>query len=502
MITNHSYLDNPTFRGMRRHLMQTFDEIHLLDLHGNALKREVCPDGSPDENVFDIRQGVAIAFFIKRGLERRGESTVRHFERWGRREEKYIWLEEHEAPSTPWQELRPRSPSYLLVPHDDALGTRYEAFAALSSIFPLHSVGIVTARDALTIHWTPDEVWRTVGVFSRMDPELARQAYRLGKDARDWKVPMAQKDLLDSGPARENVLPILYRPFDMRYTYYTGRSRGFLCMPRTEVMSHMAREENLALCIGRQGQAVGGSVWDLAFCSRHIEDFNLFYRGGNVNFPLYLCGGSEPAPRQTEMFVRTQLQGRQSNLNPEVVAALAHGRRVEPDSEIFHYIYAILFTPAYRKKYAEFLRRDFPRVPFTADAGLFSEVAALGARLTELHLLRSPELVPPVCRFEGQGDGRVARGKGLRYDAAQARVYINATQYFAPVPPEVWGYPIGGYQVCHKWLKDRQERRLELDDIRTYCRIVTALGRTIAIQEELDALYPRIEQDLVTGVLN
>ena len=153
----------------------------------------------------------------------------------------------------------------------------------------------------------------------------------------------------------------------------------------------------------------------------------------------------------------------------------------------------MLYAPAYREKYAGFLRLDFPRIPFTADRELFAALAALGGRLVALHLLTSPELDPPAARFEGAGDGRVARGKGLRYDADAQRVYINETQYFAPVPADVWAYQIGGYQVCHKWLKDRQERQLSLDEIRTYCRIVTALARTIEIQGELDALYGAVE---------
>nr|MBC7245340.1 N-6 DNA methylase [Chloroflexota bacterium] len=294
MITNHGYLDNPTFRGMRRSLMQTFDEIYLLDLHGNALKRERCPDGSPDENVFDIRQGVAIALFVKlphtpselagRGLG----GGVYHADLWGLRADKYGWLKEHDVTTTPWAKIHPRPPFYLFVPREEAELERYNAFPSVTDIFEKYSVGIVTARDKLTIRWTPQEVWTTVLNFSRLDPELARQAYGLGKDARDWKVTLAQKDLHDSGPERDKVVPILYRPFDVRYTYYTGRSRGFLCMPRPEVMRHMLAGENVALCIGRQGQAVGGEVWNLAYCSAHVEDLNLFYRGGNVNFPLYL----------------------------------------------------------------------------------------------------------------------------------------------------------------------------------------------------------------------
>ena len=184
----------------------------------------------------------------------------------------------------------------------------------------------------------------------------------------------------------------------------------------------------------------------------------------------------------------------------DLVAALAkaYGREPSPE-EIFHYVYAVLYAPTYREKYAEFLRLDFPRIPFTSDPELFKKMAELGGRLVELHLLRSPELDPPLARFQGEGDGKVivSGKKGLRYDAERERAYINPNQYFAPVPPKVWEYQIGGYQVCHKWLKDRKDRVLTLDDIRTYCRITTALSKTIDIQRETGEIYPAVEESVL-----
>ena len=499
MITNHGYLDNPTFRGMRRSLMHTFDDIYILDLHGNSLKKETAPDGSPDENVFDIRQGVAIVFFVKRDSPKERAARVHHAELYGTRESKYDWLDAHDRGITEWQKVNPVSPFYLLVPRDEALEAEYRRFISIPEVFPVNSVGIVTARDHLTIRWSEQEAWDTVCTFSGMEPELARQGYELGNDARDWKVAMAQKDLLDSGPIRKKVVPILYRPFDMRHTYYTGRSRGFLCMPRSEIMQNMLAGENLALCVGRQGHVVGAGEWNLIYCSQTIEDFNLFYRGGNVNFPLYLY----PTADRDDLFAHHEASERQPNLNPKLVAALteAHGQVPSPE-EIFHYIYAILHAPSYREKYAEFLRTDFPRVPFAGTRKLFANTATLGSRLAALHLLNSPELDPPTCRFEGQGDAVVVRTKaqGFRYDADEQRMYVNKTQYFGPVPSEVYEYQIGGYQVCDKWLKDRKERRLNLDDIRTYCRMVTAIGLTLMLQKRMGGLYLEVEKNLLPSV--
>ncbi len=497
MITNHSYLDNPTFRGMRQSLMHTFDDIYILDLHGNSLKKETCPDGSPDKNVFDIRPGVAIAFFIKRGLKKKRDAIIHHAESYGTRESKYDYLDTHDLVSTEWKKISPNSPFYMFIPRDEALEAKYRRFISVPEIFSAQVVGLFTARDKLTIHWSEEEVWNTVRAFSGMDPESARQGYQLGKDSRDWKVTLAQKDLLDSGPKRENVVPILYRPFDVRHTYYTGRSRGFICMPRQEVMRHMLAGENLSLCVGRQGQAVGAGEWNLIYCSQRIEDLNLFYRGGNVNFPLYLY----PTADQSDLFAQLEPTERHPNLNSNLISALekAHGNEPSPE-EIFYYIYAILHVPIYREKYAEFLRIDFPRVPFTADRELFVLLATLGKRLADLHLLTSSELDPPACHFEGEGDAMVARtkAKGFWYDPDECRMYINKTQYFGSISSDVYEYRIGGYRVCDKWLKDRKERRLELDDIRTYCRMVTAIGITIGIQQELDTVYPDVEQNLVT----
>jgi hypothetical protein len=495
MITNHGYLDNPTFRGMRQSLMRTFDEIYILDLHGNSLKKETCPDGSPDKNVFDIRQGVAIAFFIKRGGKQKADAVVRHAERWGSRDGKYDWLNAQDLKHTDWVELKPGSPSYLFIPRDRALEASYQKFPSVPEVFPVNSVGIVTARDGLTIHWTAEDVWRTVTLFSRMDPELARTGYALGEDARDWKVTLAQKDLLDSGPAREKVAPILYRPFDVRHTYYTGQSRGFIGQPQQRVSRQLLEGENFGLIIPKRVELAG--AWQHAFVASAMADHvAVSLKTVDYQFPLYLYPTVDPG----DPFAEHQVSARQPNLNPALVSALteAYGEKPAPE-EIFHYVYAVLYAPAYRLKYSEFLRMDFPRLPFTADAKLFQRLAALGASLTALHLLTSPELDPPACRFEGQGDSRVGKGSaGLRYEAGQQRVYVNATQYFAPVAEAVWTYQVGGYQVCEKWLKDRRERRLELDDIRAYCRIVTALGRTIEIQAEIDALYSGVEQNVVT----
>lgn len=480
-ITNHSYLDNPTFRGMRQHLMNHFDEIYILDLHGNSLKKEKCPDGSKDENVFDIRQGVAIGFFIKnKEKSPTNECKVFHSERWGLREKKYEWLSSHDKETTEWDEIQPRSPYYFFVPKKEKYRAKYDTFWKITENIPINSVGLFTARDGLTIKWSPDEVRQTVNQFAKMEPELARKTFNLGKDVRDWKVKMAQEDLINSGLKKDKIVPILYRPFDIRYTYYTGKSRGFHCMPRPKFMKHLMKK-NVALCIGRAGQVVGlEKPWNIVFCSDHIIDLNLFYRGGSANFPLYLYDD----------------QDKKTNISKSVFRILekTYNNTTLPE-KIFFYVYSILHSNIYRNEYAEFLRTDFPRVPFTSDYDLFVNVCKLGSQLIDLHLMKSKELNNPIAKFQGDGDNVVEKPS---FNKKEGRVYINKSQFFEGIEEELWEYQIGGYQVLLKWLKDRQQRRLSLNDVKHYCKVVTALKRTIEIQEEIDKLYPEIENNLIT----
>lgn len=526
-ITNHSYLDNPTFRGMRQSLMQSFDEIYFLDLHGNSLKKEKCPDGSKDENVFDIQQGVAIALFIKkkekgteglpsmfrpspqmgiefekdRGTEEEEEKKgciVHHAELWGLREKKYDWLERSSIKTTKWKKLKPKSEFYLFIPRDDKLLKSYEKFIKITDVFPVNSVGIVTARDNLTIKWTPNEIWQTVLNFSKLDVELARQAYDLGDDVRDWKVELAQQDLKDSGLNKKKIVPILYRPFDIRYTYYTGKSRGFHCMPRHEVMQHMM-QENLGLISVRQ---VAEGIFNHTLVTDSIIEsrMTLSNKGIAFLFPLYLYQQKEkPKKRSLGSVImlfepQANYYGKKPNLSPTLVENLTKAYKKTPSPEkIFYYIYAVLYSNIYRTKYAEFLKIDFPRIPFANNYKLFSKMADFGERLVGLHLMGSDEINKTITRLS-DGDNKI---KKVKYDDKAKRIYINDDQYFEGIIPEIWEYQIGGYQVCDKWLKDRKGRGLSVEEIKHYCKVVTVLRKTMEVQEKIDSIYPDTEKEII-----
>lgn len=482
-ITNHSYLDNPTFRGMRQSLMNSFNQIYILDLHGNKKKRERCPDGSEDENVFEIQQGVAIILAVKKkGLRRK----VTHRDDWGLRDIKYDWLKNNDVKSTRWTGLTPKSESYFFVPRDERLYPAFQKYLNLPDVFPVNSVGVVTSRDEFAIADTADELKKRIRMFrdENLPDNVIRHAFGLG-DTAAWKMKEARRKIREKTDWERQVVQILYRPFDRRWIFYDDM---VIERMRKDVMRHM-RGGNLALCVGRAGHVVGlDKPWNLAFCADCMEDLNLFYRGGNVNFPLYIYP-------EADLYNGGEKYERQVNIEPKVLEVLhaAYGKKFEPE-DAFCYIYAVLYSNVYRLKYAEFLKSDFPRIPFCSDYKVFRRLGGLGKRLVELHLMKSEKLDKPVARFEGKGNNLVDK---ITYDEQKTLVYINAWQFFGPVTKQVWEYQIGGYQVMEKWLGYRKKRRLSLDEIKHYCRIATAIKETMSVQTEIDSIYPEIEKNVL-----
>lgn len=500
MITNHSYLDNPTFRGMRQSLLNTFNEIYILDLHGNYQKKEKAPDGGKDENVFDIRQGTAIALFVKK-RNKKG-CRVYHRDLYGIRNDKYSWLESNKLSKKTYKQIRPGSPHYFLIKRDIEKIRHYERWQKVSEIFSVNSVGIITARDNLTIHWNENDAWNTIMTFSSMDTEIARQSYQLGKDVRDWKVNLAQQDIRESGFERSKVVPILYRPFDVRYTYYTGKSRGFHCMPRPEVMKHMLRGDNLGLICVRQ---VAEGIFNHALITDKIIESRttLSNKGIAYFYPLYLYPEMKSRKKLPQTMILFEPESGYSekipNINKEFYKKLhdeyqkqskSSGAELTPET-LLAYLYAILYSNLYRERYSGFLKYDFPRIPFPKSFQLFSRIAGLGEKLIGLHLLKSELLAKPMVKYCGSDDSDIV-DKPV-YDEGRKRIFINANKYFEPVSAELWSYQIGGYQVLEKYLKDRKGRRLE--EPRYYCRVVTAIYHTIEFQKEIDQLYETVETD-------
>lgn len=494
MITNHSYLDNPTFRGMRQSLMDTFDEIRVLDLHGSALKKEKCPDGSKDENVFDIMQGVAIVLMIKHKTQAK-KSKVLYAGKYGLREEKYNWLEKKQHGTTKWEKLIPKSEFYFFIPRDEELLKVYDDFYKITDIFPVNSVGIVTARDEFVTDMDKSKLIRRIESFvdKKMPDELITQSYGL-KSKPGWELSKARENLKGDNNWKDKIVPLLYRPFDIRWICYHDE---VIERARPEVMQNMMDGKNLALIANRQ-------VHTENIChnlvTNNLTDLHILEtaHASAYIFPLYVYPKNNKQNNYTPGVMMlfepsAEYKAKKPNLAPEILAKLtkAYGKTPKPE-QIFNYIYAVLYSNTYRTKYAEFLKSDFPRVPFTADYKLFLKLSELGENLTELHLLKSKTLNKPIVKFEGKGDNRVGK---LVYE--KSKLYINETQYFSGLSQNIYEYQIGGYQVCHKWLKDRKGRILSLVEIQTYCKIATALHETIVTQKEIDKLYDKIEKKTI-----
>ncbi len=498
-ITNHGYLDNPTFRGMRQQLLTAFDEIHVLDLHGNAKKKEACPDGSPDKNVFDIMQGVAIALMVKDGKD----GGVRHANLWGKREAKYKRLASESASTTKWKKLKPQPEYYLFVPRDTKRLAEYERGWKVTEAMPVNVLGFQTHRDGFAVVFERDEMQRRISEMRKeelSDTEF-RQKYDL-KDNRDWQLARAREDLRKDQNWKVPIVDCLYRPFDRRACYFDEIAMDY---PRRELREHVAGKSNLCLLSSRQQGTVGYRHCWVAKQPANDCVVSTRSREANQVFPLY-CYPTEQS--KGTLFDKEHWlpgkNGRRPNLAPEFVEEFGKKLKLKfvtdgrgdvkksfGPEDIFNYIYAVFHSPTYRSRYAELLKIDFPRVPLTSSKPLFRKLAALGGKLVKLHLLETPELDDSEFRphYPVEGDNAVEKP---RYDEKQKRVYVNATQYFEPVEPETWEFQVGGYQVCHKWLKDRAKasRTLSYDDLEHYAKTCAALRETIKLMADVDKAIP------------
>jgi predicted helicase len=490
-ITNHSYLDNPTFRGMRQSLMNSFNEIYILDLHGNSLKKEKCPDGSKDENVFDIQQGVAIAFFIKKKGEKK-ECQIYHSEIWGLRENKYKYLLANNIKTTKWEKLLPKSEFYLFIPREEKLLETYENYFKITEIFPVYGVGMTTARDKFVIDIDKNALKNKILLFknSKYSDDELHEFFQINKK-KGWNIRKAWNMLqsISNTDLNKFILPVLYRPFDVRWIFYHD---SVVWRTVKRIMHHMM-QENLGLLTCRQQNKVG--FYHALICENIVESCVVSNRTREINylFPLYIY----PSADKNVLFEERGKAGKKTpNINHVLFEKLHKNYGVKPaPEEIFYYIYAILYSNLYRTKYAEFLKKDFPRIPITKDYKIFSKMSDYGKKLVDLHLFKSNEIDPPVAKFQGEGSDNKVRK--LKYDEKEKRVYINESKYFESVEKEVWEYQIGGYQVCSKWLKERKDKSLSLDETIHYCKIVTSLQKTIEIQGMIDYIYPEIEKEII-----
>ncbi|KAF0175985.1 MAG: adenine specific DNA methyltransferase [Limisphaerales bacterium] len=484
LITNHSFVDNPTMRGVRDHLMATFPSLSVLDLHGNSLKGERCPDGSDDRNVFDIKQGVAILIGLRGGPTH--NCSVRHSDLWGERSSKYSFLASQSVASTPLTPVRPSHPYFLFTSQDESLVQEFQSFPALSEVMPQYSAGVITARDNLAIDESEPALLERAEIFRRStasDESLCEQLDISLK--KGWDISTARKRLREEKNIHRFVQPIVYRVFDTRRIFYHPSIVWGMAFP---TMKHMLAGKNIGIITVRR-------VPSNADCSYFFVSRSLISNGAirmdnqsvDTMFPLYLTADKDGHQGQFDYGGKCNFGGDfirrlATMLGLSVTHKTSLPAGLTPE-DIFHYAYAVFHSPGYRSRYAEFLKIDFPRLPLTGNLELFRALARLGGELTALHLLESPKLAQPITEFIG---GRHPEVEKISWSRHTVWVDKAQTTGFRGVREDVWNFHIGGYQVCEKWLKDRKGRELTQDDLAHYQKIVVALSETIRLMKEID----------------
>lgn len=477
IITNHSYLDNPTFRGMRQSLTQTFNQIYILDLHGSTKPKELVPPDTENANVFDIQKGVAIALFVKRPDAPR---TISYSEFWGTRLQKYQKAADAQFCRIDWQEVGHFPPYYMFRPLDWTDWDDYESGRQIadslspsgekSQIFALNVLGFQSHRDQFAISFDrPDIESRAKDMMgtSLSDDEIAEK-YNV-KGNRDWNIKSARESMRSEKNWRSKIIQCAYRPFDYPYCFF---GTEFMDYPRRELLDHVAGKDNICLVVSRQ---IGTADWRHAFVADGPPNDCLISdqsSEANYVFPLWRIGNQSTDKNENLS----------SGFRTFIDCRYEHHYTIE---EILGYVYAVLYAPTYRKRYAEFLRIDFPRVPFAQKAGDFDALSELGWELVEAHLLRN---VPHkgLAKYHGKGDHAV---EAVRYLPKQQSISINDTQSFRPVPQAVWDFHIGGYQVLDKYLKSRKGRKLSLDEIDHVAAVADSLAFTVEQMAKIDKAY-------------
>lgn len=480
-INPHGFIDNPTFRGMRWKLLSVFDKIYVLDLHGNSRKVEYDENGQKDENVFDIQQGVSIIILIKK-QDKNEYSQLLHSSCLGTRTKKYNYLSVSKFAELPYKQIEVKSPAYTFLSINSDI-EKYNNYFSSNEIFLTSALGFQTHRDYFAVDSSIDGIKRKCKDFlnEQMSDDDIKEKYKLS-DTGDWNIADARNSLKSDLEWESKITKCLYRPFDIQWTICDNY---FMDRPRKNIFNNVIGDTNYLIGIGRQGLAVGDIEWCLTTISKTPVDANVFRRGGVNLSPLYLYS------EELGKTVRTP------NLNPEIVKEISEklGLPFAPDSDggktdsfapidLLDYIYAVLHSPKYRETYKEFLKIDFPRVPYPTDIDMFWKMVELGGQIRRIHLMESDVLNTPVTTYPVDGENEVTKPA-----YKNGKVYINKEQYFDGVSELAWNFYIGGYQPLQKWLKDRKGRKLSDEDIVHYQKIVVALTETDRLMNEIDEVF-------------
>lgn len=480
-ISNNSFIDGITHRQMRKSLLECFDKIYILDLHGNAKKKETAPDGSKDENVFDIMQGVSINIFIKKKQKSKKLADVYHYDLYGKRDFKSSFLDDNSLKTIKWEKLDYSEPNYFFVKKDFGEQINYEKGFKVDELLKLNNTGIQTKCDELSIHFDKNELEKVINNFKSISEEELKKIYNK-KDSSGWNYKNAIQDLKDN---KIYFTELLYRPFDIRYSVFTGKSSGFIGRPRADTYKHFLKQNYGLITLRLNGENEEFvSLVTNKFCEK-----GSLPRGNYSIFPLYLYPDENSLTNE-----------RTPNLNLEIVKEIEEklalkfvNEKIEDSTtfapiDILDYIYAVLHSPNYREKYKEFLKIDFPRVPYPKPE-TFWQLVSLGGKLRSLHLLEDTSLDERIIDIKGEGELLIKNSlnkKDFSVEDEKVELRLNDEVSVVNIPLVAWEFYIGGYQPAQKWLKDRVGRVLNRADMKHYNRIINALCKTDLIMKKID----------------
>ncbi|MBB6043717.1 type ISP restriction/modification enzyme, partial [Borreliella yangtzensis] len=481
IITNNGYLDNITFRGMRYHLLKTFDEIYILNLHGNLRKKEKTGDGSVDENVFDIQTGVSIAIFTKyKEKEKKNKlANIYYNSIKGKREKKYEFLNNNNIFTVNFEKLEYSSPNYFFIKKDFSIESIYSKGKSLTDIFNEFNVGIVSSNDKIATDFTLKELINKLNDFAYLKEEDARSKYGITKDSRDWKLIKVQEFLKNTNLNENHIKEISYRPFDDRFTYYS-KNRGVVAEPRYKTMKHILEiENNMGIVTTRllttnsfQHALITSKISDKGFVSNRGESGYLFSLYIKENQGVFKDIKKENFKNTFKNFINDKYS------------------KIFTPEEIFGYIYSILYSNIYRTRFIEFLKIDFPKIIFVDNVDIFLKLSNLGTNLINLHLLNDNlKLDNSIGNHKGDHNRIVDR---ITYKEDSNELYYNSKCCFTNVSKEVYEYMIGSYQVLKSYLKYRKGRELIVneneDEIEHIEKVIKVLSHTINIQKKIDSI--------------
>ena len=485
IISNHGFIDNPTFRGMRWHLLNTFDKIYILDLHGNVKKKEKSPNGSKDDNVFDIQQGVCISIFVKTNNQNKPtppnikvetppiikwetysntpKCKVYHYDIFGKRKDKYDFLQSNGLESIAWSEIAPKAPFYLFIPQDESLRNEYDKGISIKDIFKSVGVGITTAHDKFVIDFDKERLLQKFNDFRDSPPSASELHKKFNvKEKAGWDILKGWNNLQGESNLQKYIQKIAYRPFDMRYIFYEEKL-VWRCVK--DIMQHF-ENQHLGLIFCRQ--VIGKEFQHSFIVDTIMESCYISNRTKEINYiaPLYLIKSDSRSENLTDSFRNFIDTKYGEHFSPEVILG---------------YIYAVLFHKDYREKFVDFLKIDFPRIPFVENEEQFLALSALGEQIIELHLMRGEIKSISEPRFE-KPQNRNEKIEKITYNADKKRLYVNESLYFSNVDKEVWEYKIGGYAVLDKYLKSHKAQ--SIDYIHFEC-VISILQQSLSVESQI-----------------